>query len=149
MKYILALLALFSLNAQAGNLFCVTGTQAGTLECSFWASIPGGWQSIDVPYAQLVPAGETRPLRIYDGFLRVDVLYAGSVSHSLLVESPTGSSKWKYPLAWMYDGDGRHIANINMSQPVTLSSGDELCFDHWNATTYSSGSFAINYIIGP
>lgn len=148
MKKLLALFAFVSAHAFAGNLFCVTGIQSGTLECSYYVSVASGIQSVDVPYTSLVPSGETRPLRIYDGFMKVDNLY-NAASHSLLVESPAGGNLWKYPVGWMFDSDGQHTNWVHLTQPVTLTSSDEACFDTWNATTYSAGTFALHYIIGP
>lgn len=132
----------------SGNLSTAPGIQANTLECSYYYIVAAGTPNVDVPYSSMVPSGETRPLRIYDGFLSVDTLIGGA-SHSLLVESPASSQLWKFPLGWLFANDGKYKDKMNMSQPVTLSSGDSLCFHTWNASTYSGGKFMIHYIIGP
>ena len=144
MKKLLAILLLLPSFAFAqSSLIC---TPVGkTIECDFYfASLTS---SVDVQYVDLVPAGETRPLRITAAFiLPFYSIYGGG--HSLVVESPTGSGKWKVPLCATTDKRGACLQNFVSG--ILLLSTDELCYVRWNDTGAGGlVSFSIHYIIGP
>lgn len=145
MKKLLALLAFVCLPAFSGDRICAT-IATNTLDCSYYSVLDnGGASEVTVLYADLVPNGETRPIVIMNGFVHAFGV-TGSSQKVLLVESPAGSGKWKFPLAWQDDTLGRMSVH-HITPGVTLTSDDELCLQNYG-NTYGA-SWGIHYRIGP
>lgn len=128
-----------------------TNATTGVTEGSYYnmtAPAAAGTFEYSTTYAQLVPAGETRPIRITHASVNPNGPLNSTVQHVLLVESPAGSSNWKIPLCWQKESQG--CCRDAFNPGVVLSAGDELCMQTYITTggVPPSVSYAIYYTIG-
>lgn len=156
MKKLLILIALcISTQVYAATtpwLICKVNNGTGLTECTYYDSTVPNTTTLyekSTPYSALVPAGETRQIRITHASVNPTAPVNTIMQHILLIESPAGSGKWDIPLCWQKEAQG--TCRNEFVTPIILNPGDELCEHDLNAQggIPSGVSYAIHYIIGP